>query len=95
MNMAKKTVIATALLMSSAAFANPNVVSSNDSDRDALSITIYNDSLAMVNEVRNIPLKAGLNNVELKGVSAQIGAETALLTSLSNSPFRVIDLITY
>lgn len=89
--MFKKTLLATALISTSLAMANTNTVVSNDDNREALSITIYNESLALINETRNIPFKAGLNNVELKGVSAQIRAETALLTSLSKMPFNVIE----
>ena len=89
--MFKKTLLATALISASLAMANTNNVVSNDDNREALSITIYNESLALINETRNIPFKAGLNNVELKGVSAQIRAETALLTSLSKMPFNVIE----
>ena len=89
--MFKKTLLATALISTSLAMANTNNVVSNDDNREALSITIYNESLALINETRNIPFKTGLNNVELKGVSAQIRAETALLTSLSKMPFNVIE----
>ncbi|MGL4675704.1 MAG: DUF4139 domain-containing protein, partial [Wohlfahrtiimonas sp.] len=89
--MFKKTLLATALISTSLAMANTNTVVSNDDNREALSITIYNESLALINETRNIPFKAGLNNVELKGVSAQIRAETALLTSLSKMPFNVVE----
>ncbi len=89
--MFKKTLLATALISTSLAMANTNNVVSNDDNREALSITIYNESLALINETRKIPFKAGLNNVELKGVSAQIRAETALLTSLSKMPFNVIE----
>lgn len=89
--MFKKTLLATVLISTSLAMANTNNVVSNDDNREALSITIYNESLALINETRNIPFKAGLNNVELKGVSAQIRAETALLTSLSKMPFNVIE----
>ncbi len=89
--MLKKTLLSAALISTSFAIANTNHVVSNDDNREALSITIYNESLALINETRNIPLKSGLNNVELKGVSAQIRAETALLTSLSDMPFNVIE----
>lgn len=89
--MFKKTLLSAALISTSFAMANTNTVVSNDENREVLSITIYNESLALINETRNIPFKAGLNNVELKGVSAQIRAETALLTSLSKMPFNVIE----
>ncbi len=89
--MLKKTLLSAALISTSLSMANTNNVVSNDDNREALSITIYNESLALINETRNIPFKSGLNNVELKGVSAQIRAETALLTSLSKMPFNVIE----
>ncbi len=89
--MLKKTLLSAALISASLAMADTNHVISNDDNREALSITIYNESLALINETRNIPFQKGLNNVELKGVSAQIRAETALLTSLSKMPFSVIE----
>lgn len=89
--MLKKTLLSVALISASLAMADTNNIISNDDSRESLSITIYNESLALINETRNIPFKEGINNVELKGVSAQIRAETALLTSLSNLNFNVIE----
>lgn len=89
--MLKKTLLSAALISASLAMADTNNIISNDDSRESLSITIYNESLALINETRNIPFKEGINNVELKDVSAQIRAETALLTSLSNLNFNVIE----
>lgn len=47
-------------------------------DKD-LSLTIYNNNLALVQDRRTIELTAGRQRIELQGVSAQIRAETAAL----------------
>ncbi|HEY2685663.1 MAG TPA: DUF4139 domain-containing protein [Steroidobacteraceae bacterium] len=49
-------------------------------ERD-LSVTIYNNDLALVQDKRDIDLKAGRQRVEFPDVSAQIRAETATLAA--------------
>ncbi len=44
-----------------------------------LSVAIYNENLALVNDVRTIELKKGLNEIAFLGVSALIKPETALI----------------
>ncbi len=44
-----------------------------------LSIAIYNENLALVNDVRNLSLVSGINNVAFSDVSALIRAESALV----------------
>lgn len=48
---------------------------------DNLSITIYNDNLALVQDSRTLELKAGRQRIEFKNVSAQIRPETVSLTA--------------
>lgn len=58
---------------------------STHSDQQSIAVTIYNNHLALVKDVRNINLNAGLNAIALRDVSAQIQPETALLRSI-NAP---------
>ena len=47
----------------------------------ALSVTIYNDNLALVQDVRQIEVKGGRQRIEFQDVSAQIRPETVSLTA--------------
>lgn len=70
------TVLTAALALS--AYAQEETVSTA---RESVALTIYNDSLAMVREVRKIPLQQGANRIAMREVSAQITPETAILTA--------------
>ena len=61
-------------------------------DQTEVAVTIYNDQLAMVKDLRTIRLDSGFNKLAFREVSAQIRPETALLRSL-NYPdgFRLIE----
>lgn len=48
-------------------------------DRTALSVAIYNNSLAVVKDTRNVNLKKGVNDVAFLDVSTAIQPETALV----------------
>jgi hypothetical protein len=54
-------------------------------DQQSVAVTIYNGDLALVKDTRKVKLKAGLNALALRDVSAQIRPETALLRSI-NAP---------
>ena len=53
-------------------------------DQQELSLTVYNQDLALIRDVRNFELNKGLNRVAVREVSAQIRPETAIITSLSH-----------
>ncbi len=53
-------------------------------DQQSVAITIYNEDLALVKEVRKLSLAAGLNHLALREVSGQMRPETAQLRSLSH-----------
>ena len=53
-------------------------------DQQSVAVTIYNNNLALVKDVRKVKLNAGSQNLAIRDVSAQMRAETALLRSLSN-----------
>jgi len=54
-------------------------------DRKAVAVTIYNESLALIREERQVNLNAGRNLLALREVSGQIKPETASLRSLSGA----------
>jgi hypothetical protein len=55
------------------------------SDQQSVAVTIYNQDLALVKDTRKVSIKAGLNALALRDVSAQMRPETALLRSI-NAP---------
>ena len=65
--------------------AAPAETVSGAQDRKAVAVTIYNQSLALIREERNVPLAVGRNLLALREVSAQIKPETASLRSLSGA----------
>ena len=54
-------------------------------DQKEVAVTIYNEQLALVKDMRNVRLREGLNKLAFRDVSAQIKPETALLRSLNHS----------
>ncbi len=67
-------------------------IKSTIQDQSEVAVTIYNDQLALVKDLRTIRLDKGFNNLAFREVSAQMRPETALLRSL-NYPdgFRLIE----
>jgi hypothetical protein len=53
-------------------------------DQQSVAVTIYNENLALVKDVRRIVLEAGENRLALREVSGNMRPETALLRSLSH-----------
>jgi len=53
-------------------------------DQKSVAVTIYNENLALIKDVRRIDLADGPNRLALREVSAQMRPETALLRSLSH-----------
>ncbi|MFK7816862.1 MAG: DUF4139 domain-containing protein [Gammaproteobacteria bacterium] len=67
-------------------------VKSTIQDQSEVAVTIYNDQLALVKDLRTIRLDSGFNKLAFREVSAQIRPETALLRSLNYSGgFRLIE----
>lgn len=60
-------------------------------DREEVSIAIYNDSLALIKEVRHLDLDRGTNDIALRDVSARMQPETAALRALSGPPLRLLE----
>jgi hypothetical protein len=53
-------------------------------DQQSVAVTIYNEDLALVKDVRRLVLEAGANRLALREVSGNMRPETALLRSLSH-----------
>jgi hypothetical protein len=69
--------------------AAPAETLSRAEDRTAVAVTIYNESLALIREERDVQLNAGRNLIALREVSGQIKPETASLRSLSGAQFTL------
>ena len=52
----------------------------DDDAQKALAVTIYNDDLALVKDLRSLTLTQGENRLAWRNVSAKIRPETALLS---------------
>ena len=77
------------LLSSPAAFAE---ILSDVNDQAALSLTIYNNDLALVRDRRKVELPAGEQELAIRGVSGRLQPETALLESRDGSgEIRVLE----
>ncbi|HHH14007.1 MAG TPA: DUF4139 domain-containing protein, partial [Thiolapillus brandeum] len=70
-------LLSTALLLPAMVGAGERI--SEASDRTGLSLTIYNQDLALVRERREVELPAGVVDLAIRGVSGRMQAETALL----------------
>ena len=53
-------------------------------DQQAVAVSIYNESLALIKDTRRIALEQGMNRLALREVSGQMRPETASLRSLSS-----------
>jgi hypothetical protein len=71
-----------AVLAATAALASEKA--STLADQQSVAVTIYNENLALIKDVRRLTLDRGQNRVALSEVSGQMRAETAALRSLSN-----------
>ena len=79
-----QAAVAAALCTISSAHAAVAEKPSTLADQQSVAITIYNENLALVKDVRRIALDAGLNRLALREVSGNLRPETALLRSLSH-----------
>lgn len=64
--------------------APPGEVVSTAADQQGVSLTIYNDDLALVKDVRRVGLARDVNRLAWREVSAQMRPETAQLRNVSN-----------
>lgn len=84
----KRTLLHAALgavfLASSTVLATDGERASTLADQESVAVTIYNENLALIKDVRRITLAAGSNRLALREVSGMMRPETALLRSLSH-----------
>jgi hypothetical protein len=80
-----QTALAAAFCTLSAAHAAVQEKPSTLADQQSVAVTIYNENLALIKDVRRIALASGDNRLALREVSAQMRPETALLRSLSHA----------
>ncbi|MBV8170823.1 MAG: DUF4139 domain-containing protein [Candidatus Eremiobacteraeota bacterium] len=78
-------LIAFALLVPQPVSADPGERVSTLAEQQAVSITIYNDNLALVRDERRLALPKGVQQLALRDVSAQIDPTTAILHSLTSA----------
>ena len=75
-----------------AAQGNPPVEKVSDAaDITAVSVTIYNDALALVREQRQLDIGTGRNRIALRNVSGMIRPETAALRGLDGANFHLLE----
>lgn len=60
-------------------------------DREEVAVAIYNDSRALIKEVRRLDLDRGINDVALRDVSAKMRPETASLRAVTGAPLKLIE----
>ncbi|MHB8080300.1 MAG: DUF4139 domain-containing protein [Candidatus Krumholzibacteriia bacterium] len=71
--------------------ATPPVAVSEAPGRRALDVTIYNNDLALVREVRAVELPAGACSLEFREVPAQIVPQSLLVDFGAKSPVRLLE----
>jgi len=71
--------------------ANEEIRSTLD-DQQEVAVTIYNEQLALVKDLRSVKLSNGFNRLAFREVSAQMRPETALLRSINHPDgFQLIE----
>ncbi len=85
-------LLATLLFGAVSASLHADEVKSTLNDQKEVAVTIYNDQLALVKDLRSIRLDSGFNQLAFREVSALMRPETALLRSLDYpKDFRLIE----
>ncbi len=87
---ARLSYLATALaVISFSTYAEEKI--SRQEDRTEVAVTIYNDGLALIREVRKVTLDKGENRIALRDVSAKMRPETASLRALSGGALGLVE----
>jgi hypothetical protein len=73
------------IFFTSSAYATPEEKLSSLDDQTSVAVTIYNENLALIKDQRTISLDDGFNILAVRGVSAKMRPETALLRNLNNA----------
>lgn len=80
--MRNKLLLSIAILGLSALSANAEILLDNKNNINT-AISVYNNNLAFVRDVRNVSLATGVETIAFEGVASQIKPETAMLLSPS------------
>ncbi|MCX8189654.1 MAG: DUF4139 domain-containing protein [Candidatus Diapherotrites archaeon] len=64
---------------------------SSSKEKEGTELTVYNQNMALVKEMRALNLKNGLNLVQYEDIASQIKADTVLFTDLSDPNAIVIE----
>ncbi len=77
--------------MTTAMAEQPNEILSNAASRESVAVTIYNDDLALVKEVRGIELGADSNRVAFRDVAATMQPETVSVRAVKGGPIHLVE----
>src|SRR3954468_1051012 len=80
----KRTLLYAAIAAALPAYAAVEEKPSTLSDQQSVAVTIYNENLALIKDMRRVSLAAGENRLALREVSGRMRPETAALRSVSH-----------
>ena len=83
-NLKKVTVAVAAAFITSSGWAAVQEKPSTLSDQQSVAVTIYNENLALIKDLRRVTFEAGRNRLALREVSGRMHPETAFLRSVSH-----------
>jgi hypothetical protein len=84
--------VALIIFFASDAYASEAEKLSPLDDQTSVAVTIYNENLALIKDQRTISLDDGFNLLAVRGVSAKMRPETALLRNLNNAKgFNILE----
>jgi len=76
--------VAVGVALAGLAYGNTQEKPSTLSDQQSVAVTIYNENLALIKDLRRVTFEAGRNRLALREVSGRMRPETALLRSVSH-----------
>ncbi|HKO10065.1 MAG TPA: DUF4139 domain-containing protein [Alphaproteobacteria bacterium] len=79
------------LLWGGSALAAEDELTVTSDQQTALTLTIYEQNLALVQDRRMVKLNEGLNRIAFAGVSAQLAPETVLIDQLTGEPLHLVE----
>jgi len=83
-NLKKVTVAVAAAFITTSGWTAVQEKPSTLSDQQSVAVTIYNENLALIKDLRRVTFEAGRNRLALREVSGRMRPETALLRSVSH-----------
>lgn len=84
--------VAAALAVTSTAWAQePGTVSAGPAERSSIALTLYQEDLALVRELRTVQLPGGLVRLDLGEVPAQLRPETTQLRWIGGGPVNLLE----